>query len=132
MRLQPRVRPAIVMLGDHSSDGLMPGITKNRNLLVIFGVFAVGWIISAAFTGVGTGMPIEPKTQIVVQWMIDATGDISLEQVWMLEDTLEEGSDGHFEVDGHDYGSGTANVFLFSSDPDGAVARIVQLFQSGL
>jgi hypothetical protein len=110
---------------------------KNRSLFAIFGVFAVGWIVSAAFTGADSmrpsdPIPTEPRTQIVVQWMIDATGDISLGQVWTLEDTLEAESDGRFEVDGHDFGSGTANVFLFSTDPDRAVERIVQIFQSGL
>ena len=76
------------------------------------------------------------RTQIVVQWLIDkhrsaATAELDLQDIWSAEDTLDAESAGLFEVDGHDSGAGTANVFLFAAEPEAAVARIVGIFEKG-
>jgi hypothetical protein len=49
----------------------------------------------------------------------------------MLESRLERNAGGDYLVDGHDFGSGTANVFLYASDPDGAVRRVIELHDQG-
>ena len=73
------------------------------------------------------------RTQIVVQWLVATPRtELDLQDVWSAEDTLDGQSAGLFEVDGHDFGPGTANVFLYSSDPEAAVTRIVQIFDHGL
>lgn len=73
----------------------------------------------------------DKRTQIVVQWLIDATTDISLHEVWSLEDRLEAESDGLYDVDGHDFGAGTANVFLYADDPEAAVGKVIRIYQAG-
>ena len=72
-----------------------------------------------------------PRTQIVLQWLIEDANDISLDQVWTIEDTLEAESEGLFDVDGHDLGSGTANVFLYARDAEAAVGKVLRLYFAG-
>jgi hypothetical protein len=69
-----------------------------------------------------------PQTQIVLQWLTDEQNDISLDQVWAIEDTPEAEAEGLFDVDGHDLGSGTANVFLYARDPQAAVGKVMRLY----
>lgn len=71
------------------------------------------------------------QTQIVLQWLTDEQNDISLDQVWAIEDTLEAESDGLFDVDGHDVGSGTVNVFLYARDPEATVGKVRRLYFAG-
>jgi hypothetical protein len=73
----------------------------------------------------------DQRTQIVVQWPIDATTDISLHEVWALEDRLEAESEGLYDVDGDDFGTGAANVFLYADDPEAAVRKVVSIYQMG-
>jgi hypothetical protein len=72
-----------------------------------------------------------PQTQIVLQWITDEQNDISLDQVWAIEDTLEGEAEGLFDVDGHDVGSGTTNVFLYARDPQAAVGKVIRLYFAG-
>jgi hypothetical protein len=116
---------------------LVPGTSHTRSALTIFGIFAAGWILTAIFAGSGSGRseesgPQTPRTQIVVQWLVDDTAaDLGLLGIYSLEDTLEDESQNLFEVDGHDFGSGTANVFLYARDPEAAVGNIVRIFRGG-
>jgi hypothetical protein len=84
-------------------------------------------IAMPVLAGAGEG----PQTQIVLQWLTDESKDISLDQVWAIEDTLEAESEGLFEVDGHDLGSGTANVFLYARDADAVVGKVLRLYLAG-
>ncbi len=80
------------------------------------------------------------ETQIVVQWLNTTpapSGSAALETLAQLtedfsvEQVLEENSDGLYWVDGNDFGGGTYNVFLYSSDPDAAVRKVIELFEMG-
>jgi len=83
----------------------------------------------------------ELLTQIVVQWDVSDLERVSPEKnalsalsvVHALEDYLEGQADGLFDVDGHDFGDGTANLFLFADDElvAGAIARLILLAESG-
>jgi hypothetical protein len=64
------------------------------------------------------------STQIVVEW---PSADVGLLRLWMLENRLERHAGDAYRVDGHDIGSGTANVFLYAGDPDSAVRRVIAL-----
>ena len=72
-----------------------------------------------------------PQTQIVLQWLTDEQNDISLDQIWAIEDTLKAEAAGLFDVDGHDTGSGTANIFLYAQDPQAAVGKVIRLYFAG-
>jgi hypothetical protein len=83
------------------------------------------------------GPPIDPRaaaidprraTQIIVQW---PDADVGLWRLWMLERRLEQNAGGDYRVDGHDIGAGTANIFLYASDPDSAVQRVIELHDQG-
>lgn len=52
--------------------------------------------------------------------------------IWWLESRLESQSRGLYIVDGHDIGSGTFNVFLFATDPEPAIRRVIELFEENL
>lgn len=69
------------------------------------------------------------RTQIVAQWT-DAPG---LDALIPIEDVLIEEEDGIFEVDGHDIGSGTFNVFIYAEDAkvDSAVRHIIDMVERG-
>jgi hypothetical protein len=64
-------------------------------------------------------------TQIIAQWS-DAAG---LDELFVIEDTIIEAAGDLFEVDGHDVGSGTFNVFIYADDGavDATVAKLIQL-----
>lgn len=62
-------------------------------------------------------------TQIVLQW---DEARFSVAEIHQVEDELERGAAGLFEVDGHDIGSGTANIFIYSRTPDNAVERLLR------
>ena len=68
----------------------------------------------------GSGMRLE-RDRTVTE-MIDVAS---------IEDFLEEQAEGAFLVDGHDRGSGTTNIFLLTSDPDAAIAKIITLYEMG-
>jgi hypothetical protein len=81
-------------------------------------------------------------TQIVVQWLdetsIPQDGSLSAADLltqlsgnFRLESTLENESQGLYEVDGNDIGSGTYNIFLYAVDPDLAVQRVIKIFENG-
>ena len=74
-----------------------------------------------------------PRTQIVLQWLIDSgeAQAMGLDEVFRIGDTLTAAGPGVFEVDGNDYGSGTANIFLFATEPDKAVKRVIELYDAG-
>jgi hypothetical protein len=71
---------------------------------------------------------MNPLTQIVLQW---PQAEVGLWRLWWLEHRLERGAGGEYRVDGHDIGSGTSNIFLYASDPDRAVRRIIDLYDPG-
>jgi hypothetical protein len=74
----------------------------------------------------------EARTQIVLQWLADlAVGGLGLGDIAAMEDMLEAESEGLFEVDGHDLGSGTINIFLFAADAGAATARLIALAVAG-
>jgi len=54
------------------------------------------------------------KYQLVLQWPLHK---ISYEKLIEIEDLLAEGLHADHEVDGHDFGSGEANIFLLTDNP---------------
>ncbi len=64
------------------------------------------------------------RTQIVAQW----TDAPCLDALIPIEE-----EDGIFEVDGHDIGSGTSNVFIYAEDAkvDSAVRHIIDMVERG-
>ena len=86
--------------------------------------------------------PHKWETQIVVQWIDDSEipqdeKDEPLDLLRTLTDNfalelaLENQSNNLYWVDGNDIGSGTYNVFLFSKQPDAAVRRVIEIFETG-
>jgi hypothetical protein len=71
------------------------------------------------------------KYQLVLQF---ETSDINdFDQLIEIEDRLENTLDQSHEVDGHDFGSGEMNIFIYTENPsDAFVAAKVQLIQSEL
>jgi hypothetical protein len=69
------------------------------------------------------------KTQFVAQWSDDADYDELIE----IENALIDEAEDLFEVDGHDIGSGTFNVFMYAEDGsvEASIARVIQLFEDG-
>jgi hypothetical protein len=80
-------------------------------------------------------IPDQPPISVVVQWPEEGNSFWQLQwrlwQTWRSEDRLENGANGLYEVDGHDIGSGTVNIFLFTYDPDATVRRVVALHEEG-
>jgi hypothetical protein len=74
-------------------------------------------------------LEIDENTQIVLQWAQDM---LSSADVSAIEDVLEPASESLFEVDGHDAGSGTINIFVVSENVDQSVRRIIALAEGGL
>jgi hypothetical protein len=68
-------------------------------------------------------------TQIVAQWPDGAP----LEKLFAIEDAIENAASDIADIDGHDVGSGTFNVFLYTDDStiDATVARLVKLVEGG-
>jgi hypothetical protein len=73
----------------------------------------------------------DKRTQIVLQWVIDAATDISQHEVWSLEDRLEAESEGLYDVDSHDFGTGIVNVFLYAGNPDAAIGKVIRIYLAG-
>jgi len=69
------------------------------------------------------------RTQIIVQWrMEDITWWLD---IWWLENRIEDQSRGLYVVDGNDFGSETFNVFLYATEPNAAIHRVIELFEAG-
>ncbi len=62
------------------------------------------------------------RYELVLQFRGSSLGD--LDAIVELEDFLIEQLAGAAEVDGHDIGSGEANIFIFTSDPIGTFSEI--------
>ena len=65
--------------------------------------------------------------QLVLQFEGDSLE--ILDSIVELEDNLIEALDDIAEVDGHDVGSGEANIYIFTSDPSVAFQRIRPLLE---
>lgn len=64
----------------------------------------------------------EPTHQLVIQFPEAAFSNF--DDLVAYEDSLCEALGDRHEVDGHDLGSGEVNFFVFTDDPEGAVAKI--------
>jgi hypothetical protein len=53
-----------------------------------------------------------PTYQLVLQW---SSAALNLDRLIEIEDAVIDGLGN--DVDGHDYGSGTANIFILTEDP---------------
>lgn len=90
-----------------------------------------------AFERINAASPIYPQltsktaTQIVVQWPENGTGLWGLWKIQIREEILRAHTNGLYMVDGHDLGSGTANVFLYAIEPGRAVNKVVELKNQG-
>jgi hypothetical protein len=60
--------------------------------------------------------------QLVLQFRSDSLGDF--DTMVALEDELTEQLGDSADVDGHDFGSGTGNIFIFTSDPAVTFQRV--------
>lgn len=67
------------------------------------------------------------RYQLVLQFRGDGLADF--DALVALEDRLIAELGTSAEVDGHDFGSGTGNIFIFTSDPDLTFWRGRQLLQ---
>jgi hypothetical protein len=63
------------------------------------------------------------KYQLVLQWT--ATSIEDYDTMIALEDDLVEKLSNKCEVDGHDFGSGTTNIFIHTNDPNEAFMECV-------
>ena len=70
------------------------------------------------------------QTQIVAQWSDDADFDF----LAAIAERLITSARDTYEVDGHDVGSGTFNVFIYADDAkvDAAIALVIQLCKEGV
>lgn len=66
--------------------------------------------------------------QIVIQWDEEAIGDF--DSLIEVENILYERLSVNHEVDGHDMGSGEANIFIITENPKQAFEEIRQALQS--
>ncbi len=71
---------------------------------------------------------VAEEVQVVVQW--DDTV-FSLSELHDIEDALDSSADGLYFVDGHDVGSGMANIFLIveESGTKAAIERVIQVLR---
>src|SRR5262249_35512788 len=85
------------------------------------------------FLAMGAEVAMGGRTQIVLQWLDTAQGGMDLQEIYKIEDALEAVSSGKYEVDGHDVGSGTVNVFLYAEDSkvDSVIAAVILFFERG-
>jgi hypothetical protein len=103
-----------------------------RRHVVIFGIAAIAAPLIASWLAGEKPPPPEPAgTQVVIQWLDDSPPEVGSKAEPLL-DLLYERSDNLYVVDSFDLGSGTMNVFLYSSNPDAAVRRVIELFQEGV
>jgi hypothetical protein len=68
------------------------------------------------------------KYQLVIQFRGDRLEDF--DALVALEDRLIEDLGSSAKVDGHDFGSGTANIFIFTTDPALTFWRARQILQT--
>ena len=66
--------------------------------------------------------------QLVLQFRGDSLGEF--DAMVALEDELIERLGDSAEVDGHDFGSGTGNIFIFTSDPAATFDRARPVLES--
>jgi hypothetical protein len=104
-------------------------------LVRIFAMLALAIVMAAAVSlerpGFAAERSADSRRQIVLQWRIDGTTDISEHEVWALEDRLEADAAGLYEVDSHDLGSGVANIFLYATDAEAAIVKVIAIYRSG-
>ena len=62
------------------------------------------------------------RYQFTLQFRGDSLGDY--DAMVALEDELTEELGDSADVDGHDYGSGETNIFIFTSDPAATFQRV--------
>ena len=102
-----------------------------RRYVVIFAVVAIAAPLVASRLVREPPQPEEPPgTQVVLQWLDDSPPEAGAKAEPLL-DLLYMRSDDLYAVDSYDLGSGTMNVFLYASDPDKAVRRVIELFDEG-
>jgi hypothetical protein len=65
--------------------------------------------------------------QLVLQFCGDGLSDF--DALVALENRLIDDLEGSAKVDGHDFGSGTGNIFIFTSDPDLTFWQVRQILQ---
>jgi len=90
-------------------------------------------MLAMLFLAMGAEVAMAGRTQIVLQWLDTAQGSMDLQEIYKIEDALEAASSGKYDVDGHDAGSGTVNVFLYAEDSkvDSAIAAVILFFERG-
>ena len=104
----------------------------NRRHAIMLGIVAIAPPVLALWLARGPPPDPEPTgMQIVVQWLDDSPADSSTRADPLL-DLLHTRSENLYVVDSFDLGGGTMNVFLYSADPEKAVARVIHLFEEGL
>ena len=128
---------APLLLGDRGGETLLlmrsvqPEEAMRRVLDIVGLLIATAVLGLSPLRGLAAEAPADSRTQIVVQWPIDTTTDISQHELWALEDRLESEAEGLYEVDSHDLGSGTANIFLYASELEPAVLKVIAIYRSG-
>ena len=68
------------------------------------------------------------KYQLVLQF--PASTEEDFDKLIALEDSLEAAFKNAHDVDGHDFGSGEMNVFIFTNDPKAALGSAKDLIES--
>lgn len=87
------------------------------------------WILSAVVFCSAVTSAVAGDTQIVVQWPMSGPHAMSLDGVITAKNEIAKALGRAHFVDGFDYGSGTANVFVYSEDDrvQAAVEQIIGL-----
>ena len=67
------------------------------------------------------------KYQLVIQFPAESLADF--DEMVALEDRLIADLGTSAKVDGHDFGSGTANIFIFTTEPEMTFWRVRQRLQ---
>ena len=66
------------------------------------------------------------KYQLVLQWPLP---EIDFEKLIEIEDLLIQRLPADYEVDGHDFGSGEANIFLLTDNPTTCWEKVWPILQ---
>lgn len=72
-----------------------------------------------------TRSPSQAKYQLVLQFPAEAEDDF--DAIVAIEDKLTEGLDDGSDVEGHEFGTGTANVFIETTDPEATFEAVLAL-----
>jgi hypothetical protein len=67
------------------------------------------------------------KFQLVLQWSTSSVRDH--DHLIEIEDALMDSLDEDHIVDGHDFGSGQVNIFLYTDQPDQAFNQVKDILQ---